>query len=926
MRRRIFHFLANICSSHPWIVIGIALLITMISAGLSSSLKMETRVLDLVPASEPCAQEYNDIIRQYNSASQIIIGIKGDSRQEMISFAEDLEKQYGQAVFTDGTTGKQTRYIKRITISADTEFIREHGLMLLKKRDLENTEELFRELELAPLLTAYNDFLEKEYIEDSGSVTEREKEDSAIASLKSIVNWLRGLEDSNNNKSYIDLATDRLVFGEPYLFSEDDSMLLALVTPSISIDRMEETMEGAKSLRTVVNRILKQHPSLKASMTGMPMLTLEEGESVFQDMELTTLLSLIIVLGLFVVAFRMWTAPLLAMLNLIFGIIWTSGFVAVAIGRLNLFTLMFAVILIGLGIDFAIHLNAAFSTARSEGKGIKDSIQRMFQRSGAGVVTGAFTTAAGFLALSLTNLDALVELGVVLGAGILFTLLGSLTVLPAMYAVHSRLAQRFLGQRYGHPKPVRLTFPFLATMGDGISRRPMSVIVVFLMLTAYLGYASREASFEPDMLEIEPVDMPSVVLHREVIDRFELHPDYTMFVSKNPEQVRPLLKKLKQNRLIGRVDAITEYVPSEEEQRRRTPIVERIRANMRNYSARAAEASNDKGELAASQTEKEVSREQAQVFLEELDRLQMNIQELGQLAFTSMKQRLYRTCNRLSGGENPKFSLVLNLKETLKGNPRLPKKMADYQRLYIPWLASKFATMANTTPITIENLPESIKGRYLSSEGNNLVTIYSSVDLWKEGKTDLFLKATQKVSERITGTPILLDRLIKLIASKGLMATLLALGTVFVILIIDFRSLRYAILGMIPLLAGFTWMVGSFVLLGKKFDVVNVEAIPLILGIGIDDAVHILHAVKRQGSRALSSVLKHTGRALLLTSLTTGIAFGSIAFASHRGLAGMGLLLVLGVVSCFITSIVFLPALVRIFLKDDTSLPRDEEV
>jgi predicted RND superfamily exporter protein len=168
--------------------------------------------------------------------------------------------------------------------------------------------------------------------------------------------------------------------------------------------------------------------------------------------------------------------------------------------------------------------------------------------------------------------------------------------------------------------------------------------------------------------------------------------------------------------------------------------------------------------------------------------------------------------------------------------------------------------------------------------------------------------------------------LIVMLGNAGLAATLLALGAVFVILLVDFRSLRYAVVGTLPLLAGFAWMMGSFVLIGWKFDVANVAAIPLILGIGIDDSVHMLHGLKREGISGMSDVLRHTGRALVLTSLTTGIAFGSIAFASHVGLAGMGMLLVLGVASCLITSLGLLPALARIFFKKDESKTRTEEV
>jgi hypothetical protein len=369
---------------------------------------------------------------------------------------------------------------------------------------------------------------------------------------------------------------------------------------------------------------------------------------------------------------------------------------------------------------------------------------------------------------------------------------------------------------------------------------------------------------------------------------------------------------MKKNRLVGRVDAITEYLPSEKEQKRRTRLLQRIDGRMTAILA----PPEDAGTVG--------TNPDTELFLGELDRLQMNVQEIGQMAFVSVKNRLHRTCDRLTGGENEKFSIILGLKEQLKNLSGLQAKMAAYQDAYVPVLAGKMKKMANPSPIGMETLPETIKERYMSEKGSNLITIYSSVDLWQGDKTKLFLEATSNASDKVTGAAILNDRLITLIGEKGTIGIFLALGTIFLILLVDFRSLSYAVLGMIPLVGGFIWMVGLFVLFGWKFDVANVEALPLILGIGIDDAVHVLHAVKRRGMNNLPDILRHTGRALLLTSLTTGIAFGAIAFSSHRGLAGMGLLLVLGVVSCFIASVVLLPAVMRIFFRDKTSKEQKE--
>jgi predicted RND superfamily exporter protein len=943
MRQKIFDALAATCAKSPWLVLVGALVLTAAAGWLSQGLRMETRVLDLVPSDDPAAIEYNDIIRQYSSASQIIIGIEGGDREEMITFAEELGKKARLATYTDEETGEKKPYVKRITVRADTDFIAEHGLMLTKVSDLKNMDALFQDLEMSPLLAAYNDFLEREYIEDSGSVTEREHEDRAIDGLKSIVRWLEGIElvgrGDEKLEKHADLVTSLLSTGNPYLFSDDDRLLLALVMPAISVDNMEETIVGVRSLRDeVINGIKYQKraggglkdlfPGLTVRMTGMPALTLEEGEVAYEDMGLSSLVSLILVFALFIIAFRMWTAPLLAMINLMLGIVWTSGFIALTFGRLNLFTLMFAVILIGLGIDFAIHLNAAYSTARGMGKSIEDSLKEMFERSGAGVVTGALTTAAAFFVLALTGLEALVELGIVLAAGIVLTLLASMTVLPAMYAIHSRVQDRLVSGKERKQKPPRLAFPFLAWLGEAIHRRPWPGFGGLAAVTTASVWMFRFAKFEPDMLEIEPDDMPSVLLHRDILKRFELHPDYAMVTSKSLDETRPMVDKLKKNRLVGRVEAITDFIPSDKEQKDRAGPAEKLGLGMRKFlqpkisvGLPGAAAIADPPEY---MTREQAPKEQVEQLLAEFDRLQMNVLEIGQLAFASVKKRLQRTCDRLTGGGDKKFSVILGIKDRLDKTDDLGRKMAEYERAYIPLLAEKIEKMADTSKITLANLPDSIKERYMSKEGNNLVTIYSSVDLWHEGKTDLFVQATKKASDRVTGTAMLIDRLIRLIGSKGLVATFLALGAVFVILLVDFRHLGYAILGMMPLLAGFAWMIGIFVLLGKKFDVANVEAIPLILGIGVDDAVHMLHGVRRRGAAATPDILRHTGRALLLTSLTTGIAFGSIAFASHRGLAGMGLLLVLGVMCCFIASVALLPALVRIFLKDKGSNKQEE--
>lgn len=136
---------------------------------------------------------------------------------------------------------------------------------------------------------------------------------------------------------------------------------------------------------------------------------------------------------------------------------------------------------------------------------------------------------------------------------------------------------------------------------------------------------------------------------------------------------------------------------------------------------------------------------------------------------------------------------------------------------------------------------------------------------------------------------------------------------VTVMLFIDYRNPRDALLALVPLGMGVVWMMGAMRLLGISFNMANLVAVPLIIGVGIDNGVHVIHRVRLEGRSGMNVVLRHTGRAILIASLTTMIGFGSLALASHRGMASLGLVLLLGVGSCLITSTWVLPNLLIVF-------------
>ena len=189
--------------------------------------------------------------------------------------------------------------------------------------------------------------------------------------------------------------------------------------------------------------------------------------------------------------------------------------------------------------------------------------------------------------------------------------------------------------------------------------------------------------------------------------------------------------------------------------------------------------------------------------------------------------------------------------------------------------------------------------------------------MWSKEELDKFAAQTAEVDERISGTEQLIIVMFDSILSDGRKAALLALLVIVILVLIHFHG-PVGLLSLVPLAAGAVAMLGLMYILGEKYNYMNLIAVPIILGIGIDDGIHALHRFRNEvgmGSEKINRAFSHVGRAILLTSLTTMIGFGSIAFYTMEGMASFGRALFMGVGACFIATIFVLPAVLRLFTR-----------
>jgi len=899
MRDKILKALAKLHAQHPWKMVIVVLIITIIMGAFATQLKQSMRWTDLLPTKSEKTIQYNKVINEFVTATNIIVVVEGEE-EKIKAFAEAVVPQIMLA--TDPKDGQL--YAKRIDYKQDVNFIREHGLMLLKADNLKNMKELYQNPNLIPLLTNINNSFEKEYVGKEESISTREKEDNTIIILDSISNLITVMKDYSSGKirspEEAQKAVDKLLLGEPYLLSYDKQALIINVIPNFSITDMSKMVSGTDTIQKVINQVLKDYPEVKAGLTGMIPLGRDEMVYGEQSMGYTSIIAFIAILILLILSFRMWAAPLFALLNLAIGLIWAIGLAAILVKSLNIMTSMVAVILIGLGIDFSIHIISIFTENRSAGKPINTAMEETFLKSGKGILTAGLTTCAAFLALVISSSRGMKEMGIVSSTGLFAILIVTFLFLPSLLVLRERRLEKKLAEGKIKAKPLSkdISFQSFGTVSRWLSQRYTATLICALLITIFLLISATKISFDHNYMNMEAKGLTSITLQDTILDKFDLSMDYALLLTNSIEESREMTKELKNIKSVALVDDISMYLPSFEEQQKRIPIIQEIN--------QAISSATLKDNL----TDAEFNQ-----LLLELERLEMNIMEIQDMAFIGGQDKVDRKCSKIVGDpNNPQSKSIISEFINHLENNRLEgiKGLEEFQKYAAPYFKKSALKMSAAENVELDDLPSSILDRYANRNRTQfLMTIFPSGNIWQDADyLNRFTNDLDRVSEKATGMAPVMRELIRVIGNDGKNAALLTILVVFLLLWLDFRKIKYAILAMIPLVVGFIWMVGLMKLIGMQLTIVNVMGLPMIIGIGIDYGVHVVHRWRIEETGKVNKIFASTGKAILLSAITTMLAFGSLIFSIWRGFGSLGGAMFIGVGACFLSTVIILSGII----------------
>jgi len=917
MREKLLIKLAFWHANHPWRMLILVVLLTLLFGVFSEQLSLTMRWSDLLPSGDKRTIQFNKIIEEFVSSTSIVVIVQGEEKQ-IKQFADDLAPRLlnivdsGQTNSGEGLESqKDRRLIRRVDYKSEIDFLRNHGLMLIKEDDLKNINDIFTNPNLTELLYNINVAMEKEYVGQSESISTREKEDQAVVFLdgiQSLILLMQKYAKKEKVSSHEAQAlAEKILFGEPYLLSYDKTTLMLNVIPNFTMMDTELLVRGTDSVQAVLDDLLQDYPDVRAGLTGMIAIGRDEMVYSTQSLGYTSIIAIIAILLLLIVSLRMWLAPLMALFNLIIGIIWAIGITAITIGQLNIMTQMMTVILLGLGIDFSIHIISGFTEWRAVGDNIIDALTKTFLKSGRGVLTGAFTTACAFLTMVISSSRGMKEMGLVTGTGLMAILFATFLFLPVMLVFRERLIEKKYKKKKTQKSksPRDISFRSLGITAQFFYKHFVFTLAFSLIITLGLIWSAFNITFDHNYMNIEPEGLTSINLQDTIIDKFDLGMDYALVLADNVNQSREFAKKYRQMGSVAITEDISIYLPSAEQQRKRIPYIRDIKQTILNCAIRENLSLADINDM-----------------FQQIQRLEMNVIEMQDMAYLGGQDKVDNKCKEIVGDPlvPQSCNIIRELQQILSSeNYDVIEELSRFQRDFAPSYKEGVLKMCSTESIELDELPVTILDRYSNKRRDQfLVTVFPAGNIWQDAEFfERFVDDLERVTDRATGMPPVFRALIEIIGGDGRNAVVLTIIIVFALLWIDFRSTRYTLIAMIPLAIGIFWMVGIMYLTGMQLTVMNVMGLPMILGIGIDDGVHIVHRWKIEGKGKVRIVFASTGKAILLTSLTTMLAFGSLIFSIWRGFGQLGGALFIGVAACFLTTVIILPGIISIEEKKD---------
>lgn len=952
----------RVLTARPWVSIVLLSAVCIASSVYTSrNLKFKNDRGDLIDPNADFQKRWLEYTKSFGEASDIVVVVEGRSAADIIPVLDDL----GERLVTDD------QHFQSVFFRVEHDALRRKGLQFLTPAQLEMC--LAQLNEMRPVIQGDYDEVNLERViaqllhrlnllRFSAAVTGNERPPESGPSNEQILQLisqhvtalatsmtasLKNPEDARNPWPQLikvdgDLA--EVATKPTYFLNERGTQGFLRVAPVVDKADFNGATAAVQRMRDIVADVRADHPQVRIGLTGIPVLENDEMVRSQKDMTLSTIVSFVGVIVLMLAGFHGVRHPLIAAVMLTVGMILSFAFATAAVGHLNILSASFAPILMGLGCDYAIMYLSRYLELRHEGQNLDDALGNSSASVGASILTVAIVTALAFYCATFTKFLGVVELGIISTGGIILCAIASFFALPPLVKVVDRnvpLAKL--------PTPIQGNL-----LRWTIRRHPWWVACVGLGLMGYLGSLAFDwrgvprfnwkgqmiggpkfaIKYDYNLLNLQAKGVDSVDWQDRIFRESKNSLLYAVSLAESPERARELKRQFEELPSVRKVEELASRLPA-------TPPQE--------TSLLIQAVHSEVARLAPVKYEPRV----------------VNPEALGQLI-----ERLFQS---LSRNEEPwAKQAAAALDEFLDRFEVLPverqmKFLNEFQARMNFALHAQLQAMAdasNDEPITLEDFPKELVSRFVSPAGVWQLQIYPKSQVWDIEPLQEFVEDVRSVDPNVTGTPLqnfeasgqirqsyedaasyalvaiwitlIIDLLGREQAVRVLIPPAIVIGvlwgiarglqmdvswtllgvlylamTVTITWMIDSETVGHSLLALLPSLGGAAIMFGLMRLMHVDLNPANLIVLPLLLGLGMDGGVHMVHDFRLQTKRSYR-ISPSIINSLVLTSTTTMVGFGSMLLAAHRGLYTFGLVVTLGVASSVFIALVPLPAILTL--------------
>ena len=672
-----------------------------------------------------------------------------------------------------------------------------------------------------------------------------------------------------------------------YFLSDDKSLLFALVeTPKSDKGSFMGDQHSIEAIRAVIAKLKPDFPNVQAGVTGGPTLSNDEMTAAFEDSTVATVIAFALTLLVMMLAFWRVGKPLLMLAVLAVTLSWSMGIIALTVGHLTIFSVMFISIVIGIGIDYGIYFLFRYEEEIFLGRNLKEALELTAARTGPGMLIGALTAGATFYVLMLTDFRGIQELGFIAGTAILMAWLGMITLFPALLMLVDRHhAERPRNQAPRAHAIERMHVPVL----DRITSYPKTVLTVAGMATVASLGAVPFVGFDYNLLNLQAKGTESVLWEKRILATTGRSGFNGLASATTLEELRKKQEAFGKLPSVSDVDSVLRVIPDNQQEKidivkTFAPIVAPVRVG-RSSPVDIERLSRALGEL----------QRRLDIFATEAgDKLPKDLKDLR--AKTAALLKTLKTADREVA--EPALS---HLQSQLYRD--FTSKFFDLQR------------NLNPRPVVLADVPEEIQRKFIGKRGNFLLQIHPRVDIWEREGARTFVRELRSVDPDVTGAPIITYEAIGYMERAYYQGTIYAFLVVGILSFLMIRRVKETLLALLPLVLALLWTIGLMRVFGIQFNMANVWGLPLIIGASAEFGLNVMVRYLEGRDHGGPLVARSTVMAVALSGVSTMVGFGSLMIARHQGIYSLGLLLTLGSACGLFASLAVLPVILRLITK-----------